>query len=130
MTKAEGNRFKIAYVTQGFPVPSKWLLDPKSTSDFLDLLGVLCNPRGQALDRMAYLSRSNLPLAISMRIDGDLSLCIPLPCKNCLAFPISVLRARLGQLVRFKEASAALSGLCNDGDTLGQTEKEWLIWYG
>ncbi len=65
-----------------------------------------------------------------MRIDGDLSLCIPLPCKNCLAFPISVLRARLGQLVRFKEASAALSGLCNDGDTLGQTEKEWLIWYG
>lgn len=34
------------------------------------------------------------------------------------------------ELVRFKEASAALSGLCNDGDTLGQTEKEWLIWYG
>lgn len=29
-------------------VPSKWLLDPKSTSDYLDLLGVLCHPRGQA----------------------------------------------------------------------------------
>jgi len=51
-------------------------------------------------------------------------------CPARTAFPISVLRARVGQLVRFKEASAALSGLCNDGDTLGQTEKEWLIWYG
>jgi len=93
------------------------------TSDNYWILG----RRGQALDITAYLSRSNPPVAISMRIDGDLSLCIPLPCKNCLSdigstCPIETTRSLQG--------IKTLSGLCNDGDTLGQTEKEWPIWYG
>lgn len=77
--------------------------------------------RGQTLDITTYLSRPNPLVVISMHMDEDLSLCIPLPYKNCLIFPISILRARLEQLVHFKEVSVTLSRLCNNDDTLGHT---------